>query len=76
MNGANSLHLIFSNMNGYFEEFNEKKYDELWSKIRDLISSITKKLHDYDEKYMKIKFDFDDDLPLNKTMRQYRGNSC
>ena len=45
-----------------------KKYGELWSKIRDLISSITKKSNDYDERYMKIKFDSDDDLPLYKTI--------
>ena len=37
-------------------------------KIRDLIRSITKNLDDYDEKYMKIKFDSDDNLPLNKTV--------
>ena len=27
-----------------------KKYEELWSKIRDLIRSITKNLDDYNEK--------------------------
>ena len=37
-----------------------KKYEEPWIKIRDLISSITKKLDNYDEKYMKIKFGSDD----------------
>ena len=44
-----------------------KKYEERWDKIRDLIRSITKNSDDYEEKYMKIKFDSDDDLPLNKT---------
>ena len=69
-------------MNGYFEEINEnkylrlvptneskeknKKYEKLWIKIRDLIRSITKNSDDYDEKYMKIKFNSDDELPLNK----------
>ena len=69
-------------MNGYFEEINEnkylrlvptneskeknKKYEKLWIKIRDLIRSITKISDDYDEKYMKIKFNSDDELPLNK----------
>ena len=43
-----------------------KKYEELWSKIRDLIRSISKYSDDYDEKYMKIVFDSDNDLPLNK----------
>ena len=38
------------------------------SKIKDFIRSITKKSDDYDEKYMKIKFNLDDELPLNKTI--------
>ena len=79
---VDSLYLIFGDVNGYFEEINEnkylmlvstyennekiKKYEELWIKIRDLIRSITRNLDDYDEKYMKIKFDLDDNLPLNK----------
>ena len=45
-----------------------KKYEEFWSKIRDFIRSITKNSNDYDEKYMKIKFDLVYDLPLNKMM--------
>ena len=40
----------------------------MWNRIRDSISSITKNSHDYDEKYMKIKFNWDDELPLNKTI--------
>ena len=46
-----------------------KRYEELWSKNRDLIRSITKNSHDYDKKYMKIKFNSDDELPANKTIR-------
>ena len=38
-------------------------------KTRDLIRSITKNLIDYDEKYMKIKLNSDDRLPLNKTIK-------
>ena len=30
---------------------------------RDLIRSITKNSNDYDEKYMKVKFNSDDKLP-------------
>ena len=57
INIVNPLSLIFSKVNGYFEENNgnkyltlvstneskekRKKYEELWSKIRDLIRSIT-----------------------------------
>ena len=78
------MHLIFSNVNGYFEEINRnkclalvptneskekiKKYEELWSKIKDLIRLITKNSGDYDEKHMKIKFNSDGKLPLNKTI--------
>ena len=40
----------------------------MWRKIRDLIRPITKNLDGYDEKHMKIKFDSDDDLPVNKTI--------
>ena len=37
-------------------------------KIRDLISSATKKLDDYDKIYIKIKLNSDDELPLNKAI--------
>ena len=45
-----------------------KLYEELWIKIRDLVRSITKNTDNYDEKYIKIKFNLDDELPLNKTI--------
>ena len=45
-----------------------KNCEELWSKIRDLIRSITKNSDDNDEKYMKIKFNSDDELPLDKAI--------
>ena len=43
-----------------------KRYEELWTKIRGLIRSITKNSDDCDEKYIKIKFNSDGELPLNK----------
>ena len=77
---VNPLYLIFGNVNGYFEEINGnkyltlfptseskekiKKYKELW--IKNLIKSITKNSDGYDEKYIKIKFNLDDNLLLNK----------
>ena len=77
MNSVNTLYLIFGKVNLCFEEINGnrylallptneskeiiKKYEEFWSEIRD-----------YDEKCMKIKFDSDDELPLNKTIYQYK----
>ena len=45
-----------------------KKQEELWNKIKDLIWSITKNSDDYEEKYLEIKFNLDDELPLNKTI--------
>ena len=45
-----------------------KKYEELWNKIKDLIRSITNNTHNDDEKYMKIKFDSDNELTLKKTL--------
>ena len=84
LNSVYPLYLIFSKVNGYLEEINGNKYltlvptnktkeiiqkdEEMWSKIRDLIGSITKNSDDYDESYMKIKFNSDDKLPLNKTV--------
>ena len=81
---VNPLYLLFGKVNGYFEEVNENKYltlvptdenkekinkyKELLIIIKDLIRSITKKLDDYVEKYKEIKFDSDDNLPLNKTI--------
>ena len=50
---------------------NIKIYEELRSNIRltsDLIRLITKNSDDYDEKYIKIKFNLDDELPLNKAI--------
>ena len=71
-------------MNGHFVEINGnkyltlvptneskekfKRYEELWSKIRDLIRLMTKHSDDYDEKCIKIKFNSDDELLLNKTI--------
>ena len=49
-----------------------KKYEELWSKIRDLIRSIAKNSDDHDEKNMKIKFNSDDQLPLYKLIENSR----
>ena len=59
INSGNPLYLIFCKVNGYLKEINGneskekvKKHEERWSKIRDLIRSITKNSDDYDEKYI------------------------
>ena len=46
-----------------------EKHEDMWSKIRNLIRLITKISDDYDENYIKIKFNSDDELPLNKTVK-------
>ena len=45
-----------------------EKYDELWRKIKDPIRSTRTKSENYDEKYMKIRFNSDDDLPLKRIL--------
>ena len=45
------------------------KYEELLSKIRYLVRSITNISDNYDEKYMKIKLNSDDDLALKKRLK-------
>ena len=37
-------------------------------KIRDLIRSINQNSDDYDEKYINIRFNSDDELPINKAI--------
>ena len=49
----------------------QKKYKELWNKIRDLIRSITNNSDNYNEKYMKMKFNSNDDSPLKKTLEHH-----
>ena len=45
-----------------------KKYGELWTKIRNIINSKTNNSDDYHNKYMKIKLNLDDDLPLKESL--------
>ena len=47
-----------------------KKYAEVWSEIKDQIEKINNsKSGEYDKDYMKIKFNSDDNLPLNKQLK-------
>ena len=85
VNSVNPSYFIISKANGYFEEINKYKYlallptngiigiikkiEELWSKI--LIRPTAKNSYDYDKKYMKTRFNLDDDLPLNRAIETY-----
>ena len=47
-----------------------KKYAEVWSGIKDQIEKISNgKLEEYEGDYIKIKFNSDDNLPLNKQLK-------
>ena len=77
-NSVKPLHLITNIINGYIEEYNGnkylalvqtdeskdalKKYEELPTKIKDLIRSTSNSSDNYDENYMKIGYN-SDDLP-------------
>ena len=45
------------------------KYTELWDGIKNLIEKINDKPVEYGKDFMKIKFNFDDNPPLNKILR-------
>ena len=46
-----------------------EKYSEIWNGIKDCIEKINNnKLGEYDKDYMKIKFNSDDDVLLNKEL--------
>ena len=71
-------------MNGYIEEKDSnkylvfdstdenkellKKYSDVFNGIKDKIKKIDNNDSDYEKEYMKIKFNSDDDLPLNKLL--------
>ena len=80
----NPLYLLINHASGYMEEkgvnkylifdLDEnkellKKYKDVWNGIRDKIKEISSGECDYEKDYMKIKFNSDDSLPLNKTLK-------
>ena len=48
-----------------------KKYNDVFNGIRDKIKEINSDECDYEKDYIKIKFNSDDDLPLNKPLKFY-----
>ena len=78
INSVNPLYLNITHANGYIEEkgVNQylvfeliKKYNDVFNGIRDKIKEINSNECDYEKDYMKIKFNSDDDLPLNKSLK-------
>ena len=85
INSVNPLYLGITRVNGYMEEKGAnkylvhdstdekkelfKKYSDVFNGIRDKIGEINNNECDYEKDYMKIKFNTDDDLPLNKSLK-------
>ena len=46
-----------------------KKYNHVWNEIKNKIKEVSDSECDYEKDYMKIKFNSDDDLPLNKPLK-------
>ena len=84
---VNPLYLRIVHANGYIEEKNGckcyifdsvyvnnellKKYNYVWNGIRDKIKKVSSDEYDYEKDYIKIKFNSDDNLPLNKPLKFY-----
>ena len=81
---VNRFYLIIAHANGYIEEEGvnkyiifdstdqnkeiRKKYNDVWNGIRDKIKEVNIGACDYEKDYLKIKLNFDDNLPLNKPL--------
>ena len=84
----NPLYLRITHANGYTEEINENKYlvfdcinenKELLKKYNDVCNGIMGKIKEvsndecyYEKDYMKIKFNSDDNLPLNRPLNFHK----
>ena len=82
---VNPLYLTIAHASGYIEEkgvnkylvFDStdenkellKKYNDVFNGIRDKIKEINSDERDYEKDHIKIKFNSDDDLPLNKPLK-------
>ena len=78
IHSINTLYLRIDHPNGYIEEkrvnkyliFDStdenkellKKYNNVWSGIKNKIEEVSSGERDYEKDYMKIKFNYDDDL--------------
>ena len=46
-----------------------KKYNDVFDGIRGKMKEVSNNEYDYEKDYMEIKFNSDDDLPLNKLLK-------
>ena len=47
----------------------QKKYKDFWNGIKSKVEGISSGKCDYEKDFIKIKFNSDDDLPLNKPLK-------
>ena len=85
INSVNPLYLGITRANGYIQEegmdkylvFDStdenkellEKYNNVFNTIKDKITEVNRSECDYEQDYMKIKFNSDDDLPLHKSLK-------
>ena len=50
-------------------KFVHRNYTEIWNEIKKLIGKIDDKSGEYEKDYMKVKFNPEDNLPLNKILK-------
>ena len=83
--GVNPLYLLVNHANRYnkekgvnkyliFDSTDEnkellKKYKDVWNGIKSKIEEVSSGECDYEKDYLKIKFNSDDSLPLNKRLK-------
>ena len=88
VNSVNPLYLRINDASGYIKEVNKDKYlvfddtdknkellkiyDDVFSGIMSKIKKIDDDWLEYTKDYTKIKFNSDDNLPLNKPLKFYQ----
>ena len=60
-------YLVFDSTNGNKELL--KKYADVFNRIKDKIKEMNNSDSDDAKEYMEIKFNSDDDVPLNKSLK-------
>ena len=62
-------YLVFDSTDENKELLQKKKKNDVFNGIRDKIKEINSNECDYEKDYIKIKFNSDDDLSLNKSLK-------
>ena len=91
IHSVNPLYLLIDHASGYIEEKGVNKYlvfdstdenkellkkcNDVFNGLRDKIKEISRGEFDYKKDSIKIKFNYDDKLPLNKTLK-FHNKKC